>query len=156
MNMVCLPTITAPTGSWARRRETSRADVRPTHRATVRSDERARPPRRAPGRSSTNPPQAPGRRVRAKPGHTRIHACTKFFRFKNPATPAKGTTCFRSFSIGNDLFTTVFTAQMGRGKIQCGAFSSRRWCIHMAPGLTPNVCVCVWVCVWQICGVCVT
>ena len=127
MNMVCLPTITAPTGSWARRRETSRADVRPTHRATVRSDERARPPRRAPGRSSTNPPQAPGRRVRAKPGHTRIHACTKFFRFKNPATPAKGTTCFRSFSLGNDLFTTLFTAQMGRGKIQWGAFTSRRW-----------------------------
>jgi len=125
--MVCLPTITAPTGSWARRRETSRADVRPTHRATVRSDERARPPRRAPGRSSTNPPQAPGRRVRAKPGHTRIHACTKFFRFKNPATPAKGTTCFRSFSLGNDLFTTLFTAQMGRGKIQWGAFTSRRW-----------------------------
>ena len=115
-------TITAPTGSWARRRETSRADVRPTHRATVRSDERARPPRRAPGRSSTNPPQAPGR-VRAKPGHTRIHACTKFFRFKNPATPAKGTTCCRSFSIGNDLFTTMFTAQMGRGKIQWGAFT---------------------------------
>jgi hypothetical protein len=46
MNMVCPPTITAPTGSWARRREKSRADVRPTHRATVRSDERARPPRR--------------------------------------------------------------------------------------------------------------
>jgi hypothetical protein len=34
------------------------------------------------------------------------------------ATPAKGTTCCRSFSIGNDLFTTVFTVQMGRGKIQ--------------------------------------
>ena len=36
----------------------------------------------------------------------------------------KGTTCFRSFSIGNDLFTTLFTAQMGRGKIQLGAFTS--------------------------------
>ena len=118
--MVCLPTITAPTGSWARCSETSRADVRQTHRATVRSDERARPPRRAPGRSSTYPPQAPGRRVRAKPGHTRLHE----IRFENPATPAKGTTCFRSFSIGNDLFTTVFTAQMGRGKIQWGAFTS--------------------------------
>jgi hypothetical protein len=46
---------------------------------------------------------------------------------ENPATPAKGTTCFRSFSIGNDLFTTVFTAQMGRGKIQCGVFSRRMW-----------------------------
>jgi len=44
-------------------------------------------------------------------------------RFENPATPAKGTTCFRSFSLGNDLFTTVFTAQMGRGKIQWGAFT---------------------------------
>jgi hypothetical protein len=117
--MVCLPTITAPTGSWARCSETSRANVRQTHRATVRSDERARPPRRAPGRSSTYP-----RRHRVvvcvqSPG---IHE----IRFENPATPAKGTTCFRSFSIGNDLFTTVFTAQMGRGKIQCGAFSSRR------------------------------
>jgi hypothetical protein len=115
VNMVCLQTITALTGSWARCSETSRADVRQTHHATVRSDERARPPRRAPGSSSTYPPQAPGRRVRAKPGHTRLHE----IRFENPATPAKGTTCFRSFSIGNDLFTTVFTAQMGRGKIQC-------------------------------------
>jgi hypothetical protein len=95
MNMVCPPTITAPTGSWARRSETSRAYVRPTHSATVRSDERVRPPRRAPGRSSTNPP--------------------------------KGTTYFRNFSIGNDLFTTIFTAQMGRGKIQWGAFTSSRW-----------------------------
>jgi hypothetical protein len=43
------------------------------------------------------------------------------------ATPAKGTTCFRSFSIGNDLFTTLFTAQMGRGKIQLEAFTSRSW-----------------------------
>jgi hypothetical protein len=103
MNMVCPPTITAPTGSWARRRETSRADVRPTHRATVRSDERARPPRRdgRARRSSTTPPQAPGRRVRAR--QTRLH--TKFFRFENPATPAKGTMCFRNFSIGNNLFT---------------------------------------------------
>jgi hypothetical protein len=42
------------------------------------------------------------------------------------SSPAKGTTCFRSFSIGNDLFTTVFTAQMGRGKIQWGAFTSPR------------------------------
>jgi len=99
--MDCLPTITAPTGSWARRSETSRADVRPTHRATVRSDERARPPRRAPGRSSTYPPQAP-----VPVQSTGIHACTKF-----PATPAKGTTCFRNFSIGNDLFTTSFTAK---------------------------------------------
>ena len=32
----------------------------------------------------------------------------------------KGTTCFRSFSIGNDLFTNIFTAQMGRGKIHWG------------------------------------
>ena len=40
----------------------------PTHRATVRSDERARPPRRY-GRARpqlNHPPQAPGRRVRAK------------------------------------------------------------------------------------------
>jgi len=35
--------------------------------------------------------------------------CTQF---ENPATPAKGTPCFRNFSIGNDLFTTFFTAQM--------------------------------------------
>ena len=42
------------------------------------------------------------------------------------ATPAKGTTCFRSFSIGNDLFTTLFTAQMGRGKIQLQAFTSNQ------------------------------
>jgi hypothetical protein len=41
------------------------------------------------------------------------------------ATPAKGTTCFRSFSIGNDLFTTLFTDQMGRGKIQWGPFQSQ-------------------------------
>ena len=44
---------------------------------------------------------------------------TFFFRLctsENPAT-AKGTTCFRNFSIGNDLFTTFLTAQMGRGKI---------------------------------------
>jgi hypothetical protein len=27
---------------------------------------------------------------------------------------------------GNDLFTTMFTAQMGRGKIQWGAFTSRK------------------------------
>jgi hypothetical protein len=44
---------------------------------------------------------------------------------ENPAT-AKGTTCFRNFSVGNDLFTTFLTAQMGRGKIQA-AFTSRRW-----------------------------
>jgi hypothetical protein len=43
-----------------------------------------------------------------------------WIQFENPATPAKGTKCFRSFSIGNDLFTTGFTAQMGRGKIQWG------------------------------------
>ena len=47
------------------------------------------------------------------------------WQFENPATPAKGTTCFRSFSIGNDLFTTLFTAQMGRGKIHWEAFSIR-------------------------------
>jgi hypothetical protein len=61
--MVCPQTITADTGSWARRRETSRADVRPTHCATVRSDEGARPPRRY-GRARPqldHPPQAPGR-----------------------------------------------------------------------------------------------
>jgi hypothetical protein len=40
--MVCLPTITTLTGSWARCSETSRADVRQTHRATVRSDERGK------------------------------------------------------------------------------------------------------------------
>ena len=38
-------------------------------------------------------------------------------RFANPATPAKGTTCCRCFSIGNDSFTTFFTAQVGRGKL---------------------------------------
>ena len=32
----------------------------------------------------------------------------------------KGTQCFRNFSISNDLFTTIFTAPMGRGKIYCG------------------------------------
>ena len=95
--------------------------MRPTHNATVRSDDRVRPLLQL-----DHPPQAPGRRVRAKPGHTRLHE----IRFENPATPAKGTTCFRSFSIGNDLFTTVFTAQMGRGKIQC-------------------VCVCVFLCFMQ-------
>jgi hypothetical protein len=37
-----------------------------------------------------------------------------------------GTKCFRNFSISNDLFTTMFTAQMGRGKIQWGVITSRR------------------------------
>jgi hypothetical protein len=71
--MVCPPTITTDTGSWARHSETSRADVRPTHRATVGSDERARPPRRY-GRARPqldHPPQAPGRRVRAR--QSRLH-----------------------------------------------------------------------------------
>jgi hypothetical protein len=95
MNMVCLPTITAPTGSWARRRETSRADVRPTHRATVRSDERARPPRRAPGRSSTYP-----RRHRVvvcvqSPG---IHACTKFVS-KIQLRPRRAPRAFAAFRL---------------------------------------------------------
>ena len=62
--------------------------------------------------------------MRANPGQ---HACTNFFRFENPATPSKGTTCFRNFSIGNDLFTTMFTVQMGRGKIQWAAFTSVCW-----------------------------
>jgi hypothetical protein len=31
-----------------------------------------------------------------------------------------------NFSIGNDLFTTLFTAQMERGKLQLEVFSSRR------------------------------
>ena len=42
------------------------------------------------------------------------------------ATPGSGNFCMWqpcSFSIGNDLFTTMFTAQMGRGKIQWGAFT---------------------------------
>ena len=90
--MVCLPTITAPTGSWARRSETSRAYVRPTHSATVRSDERVRPPRRAPGRSSTYP-----RRHRVvvcvqSPG---IHE----IRFETPATPAKAPRAFAAFRL---------------------------------------------------------
>lgn len=34
--------------------------------------------------------------------------------------------CFRSFSISKDLFTTFFTSQMGRGKLQLEAFTSRR------------------------------
>jgi hypothetical protein len=38
------------------------------------------------------------------------------------AMPAKGTTCFRNFSIGNDLFTTFFTAQMGRISNSTGLF----------------------------------
>jgi len=32
----------------------------------------------------------------------------------DPATAAKGTKLFRNFSIGNDLFTTMFTVRMGR------------------------------------------
>ena len=39
----------------------------------------------------------------------------------------KGTQCFRNFSISNDLFTKTFAAQMGRGKIRWGAFTSRMW-----------------------------
>ena len=35
----------------------------------------------------------------------------------------KGTPCFRNFSIDNDLFTTVFTVQMGRCKILWGAYT---------------------------------
>jgi hypothetical protein len=83
--MVYPPTIAADTGSWARRRETSRADVRPTHRATVRSDERARPPRRY-GRARPqldHPPQAPGS-LRAK-------ANTKTIRLRwDPCDPLRG------------------------------------------------------------------
>ena len=48
-----------------------------------------------------------------------VAIATKLMRLRvawsDNVTPAKGTTCFRSFSIGNDLFTTMFTAQMGRG-----------------------------------------
>jgi hypothetical protein len=36
----------------------------------------------------------------------------------------KGTQCFRIFSISNDLFTTIFTAQMGRGKLQFWVFTA--------------------------------
>ena len=39
-----------------------------------------------------------------------------------PATALKGIPCFRNFSIGNDLFTTMFTSQMGRGKLHLGSF----------------------------------
>ncbi len=46
----------------------------------------------------------------------------------------KGTQCFRNFSISNDLFTMKFTAQMGRGKIQWGAFTSRRWSMLLTLG----------------------
>ena len=38
----------------------------------------------------------------------------------------KGTTCFRSFSIGNELFTTLFTSQLGRGKIKLCTFKHRK------------------------------
>jgi hypothetical protein len=59
--------------------------------------------------------------------------------FRSPAVCAsyarEGTTC--NFSIGNDLFTTFFTAQMGRGKLQWGVCSSG--CRFAANGL----CVCL-------------
>jgi len=61
------------------------------------------------GRAGPSPAAVP--RISA-PSHQRT---------ENPATPAKGTTCFRNFSIGNDLFTTMFTAQMGRGKLHLGS-----------------------------------
>jgi hypothetical protein len=61
------------------------------------------------------------RKGRGKPRESE----TFIFRPCSTATAVKGTPCFRNFSIGNDLFTTMFTAQMGRGKLHLGVFFHR-------------------------------